>query len=140
MMKNNQRGGGWMEYIPIDKNAIPYRFDISLAGEIFTFEVNYNSRFDYFTIDVEKNKEVIMYGAKVVYGHNLFSVSNDPRLPKIAITPLDFSYVEQRVGFNNLGQTIYLFVGDTPLPPSEKFVDVAVRFDGAYSFDGNAEF
>ncbi|QVQ56271.1 hypothetical protein [Paenibacillus phage Pd_22F] len=32
-----------MEYIPIEKENIPYQFDIALGVDIFTFEVNYTA-------------------------------------------------------------------------------------------------
>lgn len=37
-----------MEYIPIEKENIPYQFDIELGADLFTLEVNYNERFDFF--------------------------------------------------------------------------------------------
>lgn len=38
----------YIEYIDIDKNEIPYSFEIELAGEIFELEVNYNQAHDFF--------------------------------------------------------------------------------------------
>lgn len=51
-----------MEYLPIEKDSIPYQFDIDLEGDIFTFEVNYNDRFDFFTLDLMRNDNVLVYG------------------------------------------------------------------------------
>lgn len=36
-----------MEFIEIEKDNIPYRFDISIAGEMFGFEVHYNADYDF---------------------------------------------------------------------------------------------
>jgi len=99
-----------MEYIEIDKEAIPYRFEIDLAGEIFIFEVHYNERFDYFAVDIEKSGEVILQGAKIVYGNPLFNFSNDPRLPKVKITPIDEAGNETRAGYDQLENTVFLAV------------------------------
>jgi hypothetical protein len=99
--------------IPIDKDDIPYRFDISLAGEIFTFEAHYNARFDYYSLDVEKDGDVLVNGEKVVYGRPLFSGLNDARLPKVEIIPYDVAGIETRAGYDQLGVTVFLFVGDS---------------------------
>jgi hypothetical protein len=101
-----------VQYMPIDKEAIPYRFEVDLSDEIFTFEVHYNARFDYFTVDIEKGGEVILYGAKLVYGNPLFNFLSDPRLPKVTITPMDEAKAEKRAGYNQLGETVYLVVED----------------------------
>lgn len=98
-----------MIYIPIDKTSIPYRFDIDLAGEIFAFEVHYNSRFDYFTVNLSKNNEVIVDGAKIVYGNPLFNIA-DSRLPKVQIVPIDESGIATKAGYNELGNTVFLSV------------------------------
>ena len=61
-----------MEYIDIEKNSIPYTFEIVLAGETFQFTVNYNSFGDFFTVDLYKNNELVRMGEKIVYGLPLF--------------------------------------------------------------------
>ena len=63
------------EYIEIDKDEIPYSFEIELAGEVFEIEVNYNQTYDFFTVDLfkdggflllEKNLSSIALYSKIV--------------------------------------------------------------------------
>jgi hypothetical protein len=99
-----------VEYISIDLAEIPYRFEIELAGEVFTFEIHYNHEFDFFTIDLEKNGEVLVYGEKIVYGRPLFSAFSDSRLPKVRIVPKDPSGQATRVGWDELETSVFLIV------------------------------
>jgi hypothetical protein len=102
-----------MIYLPIEKDLIPYQFLIDIADEEFLFDVNYNERFDFFTIDVYKDDEPIVLGEKVVYGRALFSTSpNEDKLPQYPITPFDEAGEETRVGWDNFGVSVFLFIGD----------------------------
>lgn len=98
--------------VPIDKNAVPYRFDIQLAGELFTFEVHYNARFDFFTVNLEKDGAAIIYGEKITYGVPMFSSFIDSRLPKWTITPKDVAGVETRAGYEEMSNTVFLFINE----------------------------
>lgn len=102
-----------MEYIDIDKNMIPYRFDITLEDKTYTFEVNYNALHDFFTIDLLKNGEVIVLGEKLVYGKPLFTTSKYKDIPSVCIVPYDMSEQTDRITFENLNEQVFLYiVGD----------------------------
>ncbi|NMB44741.1 MAG: hypothetical protein GX995_11525 [Clostridiales bacterium] len=102
-----------MEYIEIDKDMIPYRFDITLEGETYTFQVNYNALKDFFTIDLLKNDEIIVLGEKLVYGKPLFLSAKHKNVPKVNIIPLDISNRTDRVTFDNLNEDVFLYlIGD----------------------------
>ena len=58
--------------IEINKNLIPYSFDITLGGEIFEIGVNYNEFADMFTLSLAKDRELICSGEPIVYGVPLF--------------------------------------------------------------------
>lgn len=96
--------------IPIDTSAVPYRFEIELAAEIFEFEIHYNSMFDYYTVNLSKSGEVIVNGAKLTYGVDLFGGLNDSRLPKAKLVPRDVAGLESRVSMSNLGDTVFLYI------------------------------
>ena len=51
-----------MKYIDIEKEKIPYGFEIVLKNETFQLEVFYNTSGDFFTIDLYKNHRPIVYG------------------------------------------------------------------------------
>lgn len=98
--------------VPIIKENIPYRFEVELAREIFTFEVHYNSEHDFLTVDLEKNGEVLVYGSKLVYGEPLFPSEGAAGFPRVLLVPKDKAGKEDRVSYENLGETVFLFVGD----------------------------
>ncbi len=98
----------------IDKEAIPYYFDVNLGGETYTMAIHYNSRYDFFTAGLQKDDDVIITEDKIVYGRPLFSViEDDERLPNVTIIPLDEGGgQEERVTYENLGETVFLWVGE----------------------------
>lgn len=98
------------EYIEIEKENIPYRFEIELGIEIFEFEIRYNDTYDFFTIDLYKDGEALVYGEKIVYGVPLFSDIYDERFPAPTIIPLDPAGLESCVTFENLNETVFLMV------------------------------
>jgi hypothetical protein len=99
-----------MEYVEIEKDLIPYRFEISLSDAIFTFEVHYNSEYDFFTMDLERDGETLVTGNKLVYGVPLFTNCVDDRLPQEEIIPYDESGIHQEVTWATLGETVFLYV------------------------------
>lgn len=98
------------QYIPINKEQIPYQFELRLGAELFTFEMRYNDTYDFFTIDLWKNDEVLVYGEKVVYGVPLFTDVEDLRFPITLVTPKDISNQESQVTYENLGEMVFLVV------------------------------
>ncbi|SFL09740.1 hypothetical protein SAMN03159341_103192 [Paenibacillus sp. 1_12] len=96
--------------INIDKKKIPYRFEILLAGSLFEMEFHYNPDFNYFTVDLFKNKELIVFGEKLVYGLPLFHDIVDSRLPDVGLIPLDASGQTVEVNAQTLGETVFLTV------------------------------
>ncbi|MCY7484437.1 hypothetical protein MC059_08670 [Paenibacillus alvei] len=99
-----------MDYIDIEKDLIPYRFDISLADEMYTFEVHYNAEHDYFTVDLERDGEVLVVGEKLVYGAPLFGDVWDNRFPGVHIVPYDESENSNAVTWDALNESVFLFL------------------------------
>lgn len=99
-----------MDYIPIDKNNLPNRFDVSLLDEMYTFEVHYNMTYDFFTVTLERNGEVLAVCEKLVYGMPLFYDIFDPRFPAVQLVPFDESEVQEEVTFNNFGESVFLYI------------------------------
>lgn len=96
------------EYIEIEKALIPYRFEVELGAELFVMEIRYNELHDYFTLDLQKDGEILVYGEKVVYAMPLFNQVFDNRFPAPTIVPIDPSGKEKRVTFENLNITVFL--------------------------------
>ena len=98
-----------MEYIDIEKDLVPYRFEVDLDDELFTLEINYNPDYDFFTVDLEKDGEVLVVGEKIVYGTPLFADVWDGRYPVQTILPWDESGLSSAVTWETLGVTCFLF-------------------------------
>lgn len=101
-----------MEYIEIEKELVPYRFEVSLADTVFTFEVQYNSEYDFFTVDLERDGEVLVTAEKITYGVPLFSGIADERFPEVELFPFDESGSSEEVTWATFGETVFLYVLD----------------------------
>jgi len=99
-----------MQIIPIDKRAIPYQTTIRLAGVSYDLTFHYNLQADRFTVDLSRGGEDLVVGEPLVYGSPLFSAIYDERFPGVALIPLDPSGRSQRVGWAELGETVFLYV------------------------------
>lgn len=98
------------EHIPIEKDLIPYQFELELEQEVFTFDIQYNEIYDFFTLDVYKNDELLVVGEKLVYGEPLFNHIYTPDFPAPTIIPYDPSNHENRITWENLNETVFLII------------------------------
>jgi hypothetical protein len=96
--------------LPIEKELIPYQFEIELANELFILEIQYNKRFDFFTIDISKNEQPLVYGEKLILNRPLFDGLANIELPKVNIVPRDRAGIETRITYDNLSETVFLYV------------------------------
>jgi hypothetical protein len=99
-----------MQGIEINKDDIPYTFEMEIDEEVFQFEIRYNLRFDFFTLSLSKDNKVIVAGEKLVLGVPLFATSSSVELPNAVIVPLDLNDTENRITYENLSETVFLFV------------------------------
>lgn len=99
-----------MRYININKNLIPYRFEIVIENETFEFAVNYNDIYDYFAIDLFKNNTPIILGEKLVYKKPLFMSCFYKDIPKVLIVPYDLSEKTDRITFENMNEQVFLYM------------------------------
>lgn len=99
-----------MEILQIDTALVPYEFSVQLGVELYTFDVRYNERHDYYTVDLYHNDTLLVAGEKLMYGEPLFSDLRDERLPAPTIIPLDPSHKQDTVNAATFGKTVFLFV------------------------------
>lgn len=93
----------------INKDMIPYNFDILLASEVFNLTVNYNKKHDFFTIKLVKDTETLCEAEPVIYGTPLFKdIYQAGKFPAIDIIPTDPSGEETEATYDNLGLTVFL--------------------------------
>lgn len=91
---------------------IPYQFDIVLAGQQFTFAVDYNSEADLFTVSLYNSVgELLCAGEPLIYAFPLFhDVYRAGKFPTIDLIPLDESGHENAVTWNNFEKTVFLTI------------------------------
>lgn len=99
-----------MEYIDIEKDSIPYTFEIVLNDETFQFTINYNSVGDFFTVDLYKNSQLVRLGEKLVYEQTLFENYSYLDIPKVVISPYDTTGQALRISYDNLNEDVFLYV------------------------------
>ena len=98
------------DYIEIDKQLVPYQFNILLADEPFELYVNHNKTADLFTVSLYKNDELICT-EPVILGAPLFRDVYQPgKFPAVTIEP--YGANEDAVTYENLGETVFLTIDD----------------------------
>ncbi|WP_341320821.1 hypothetical protein NSQ62_14380 [Solibacillus sp. FSL H8-0523] len=98
------------EYINVERELIPYSFEIELGVELFEISFEYNEVSDFFTASLSKDGETLVANEKITYGEPLFSEIYDERYPAPTIVPIDESGNESRVGWDNFNKTVFLVV------------------------------
>lgn len=101
-----------MKYISIEKDQIPYEFELVLGDSTFQFEINYNSLGDFFTVTLFKDHVRIIDSYKVVYNVPLFENLGYLDIPKIIIKPLDTTGDTQAANYDSLNEDVFLYVLD----------------------------
>jgi len=102
-----------MKRIQINKDLIPYYFDILLNQELFRMEIKYNKSADLFTVGLSKNGTLLCEGEPMIYGIPLFGSIKNEHFPSVTITPIDHSGIVDAVTFDNLGRTVFLMVEES---------------------------
>lgn len=102
-----------MKYVPINKELVPYVFEIVLANEVYEILVKYNSHADLFTAALYKDGEEVCAGEPLIYGVPLWAdVYSAGKFPAVSIVPFDLSGDETDVTLTNLGETVFLYIDD----------------------------
>lgn len=98
--------------IDIDKDNIPYSFEILLGNESFEMEWNYNESAGLFTVTISKEDEVLVYNEPIIYGVPLFCDCSDSRLPALSLVPFDESGNVDTITHENFGETVFLTIDE----------------------------
>ena len=98
--------------IEINKDLVPYSFNILLADEWFELFIDYNKTADLFTVGLYRNSELVCSEA-IVLNEPLFRDVYQPKeFPAVTITPHDPSGVATMVTHENLGESVFLTIDD----------------------------
>jgi len=107
-----------MGIIEIDKNLIPYTFDIELSGRLYTIEINYNYIFDFFTIDLYLDNKPLVKSEKLILNEVLFKdIYEDKegnlneKFPTEILIPLGNNDIK-RITYDNFGKDVQLYYAE----------------------------
>lgn len=102
-----------LDFIDIDKDLIPYKFEMNIDGNTYEFDIKYNSTGDFFTVDLYKDKKALVLGEKIIYAKPLFLTCLYKDIPFTSIIPYDLSGRTKEITFENFNKDVFLFlVGD----------------------------
>ena len=98
------------DHIEINKEMIPYQFNILLADNWFEIYVNYNKTADLFTVSLYKDDELICTEPLVFWMPLFQDIYQPEKFPAIILVP--YGANETEITYENLGETVFLTVDD----------------------------
>lgn len=100
-----------MEYINIEKNNVPFSFNITLGAELFYFDIYYNKREDLYTISLyDSERNVLVHGEPLIYGVPLFIDCWDLKFPILQLIPKDEALEVGCLTKDNFNEQVFLAV------------------------------
>ena len=98
--------------ILIEKKLIPYKFSILLGAEEFILRVDYNKKYDFFTVGLEDSQgNTLCIAEPIVYGVPLWQDVQQPdKYPALRIIPYSEGTDEKKITFENFGVTTFLYI------------------------------
>ena len=100
----------YSEYIEIQKEDIPYEFEINLGNGVYKLKIHYNSFGDFFTVDLSKDNATLIQGEKLILNKPLFRNFVHVDLPSVSLIPAGRSGSAKHITYNNFGETVFLYV------------------------------
>ncbi len=98
----------------IQKELIPTRATVPIEMQVFDFEFNYNAEGDFFTVSLYQDGRLICAGEPLIYGRPLFKDGYRPgNYPLVPLVPLDEAGEETHVGWQALGNRVFLTLDTT---------------------------
>lgn len=98
------------DVINITKSLIPYHFSIALPTDIYTLSIRYNKTANLFTVGLYRDNTLICV-EPIIYGTPLFEQLYQPGIyPSIKIVPFDYSRENTAITWDNLNETVFLYV------------------------------
>lgn len=104
------------DYVPINVNDLPDVFEIILAGENYTFRIDYNDNADYYTCTIQDaDGNTLLTQEPLLMGQLVAIDIPDSRLPTVDLRILDETGQSDDAGKGELGTgnvQLYLDVVD----------------------------
>lgn len=105
-----------MYIIPLEKEKVPYQFDITLDKQLYTLKLYYNLSFDFFTMDLIKGDTILVSQEKLVLKQFLFrdcyedkDHNLNPNFPSGLFYVGTTDNTIKRVSYTNLADTVQLY-------------------------------
>ena len=97
-------------YVPVDVDNLPDIFDIQLAGEIFTFRIDYNSIADYYNCTIMKDGKVLLAQEPLLLGNLIGAGIPNTDLPWTDLRVLDPTGRATDAGNGKFGVSVQLYL------------------------------
>lgn len=115
------------DYIPVEKEALPERFDIELGIQLFNLQFNYNETGDFFTVDLytkgDEGEDVpLILGEKLVLGLPLWGSIRRDDIPAPTLIPMDVGNQATRITYENFMESVFLYIADGGGPDDDTTV------------------
>ncbi|CAM3085036.1 hypothetical protein SAMN04487792_1562 [Lactobacillus bombicola] len=98
------------QYVPIDTDNLPDIFDITLAGDLYVFRVDYNSVADFYTATIQKDGRTIVTQEPLVLGQLVAIDIPDPDLPTVDLRVIDETGQAKDAGEQNFGDLVQIYL------------------------------
>lgn len=98
------------QYIPVNTNDLPDIFDITLAGEVYTLRMDYNSVADFYTLTIMQDGETLLEQEPLVLNQLVGIDIPDSRLPRTDIRVMDEANNAKDAGKGELGYDVQLYL------------------------------
>lgn len=98
------------QYIPINTDDLPDIFDITLAGEVYTLRLDYNSVADFYTLTIMQDGETLLEQEPLVLNQLVGIDIPDSRLPRTDIRVMDEANNAKAAGKGELGYDVQLYL------------------------------
>lgn len=105
------------DVINFDKGELPERFEIDFYNQTVILQFDYNETGDFFTVDLyeigEDGEDVpIVLGEKLTLGRPLWEDIPRFDIPAPTLIPLDIGMKAQRITFENMNDSVFLYILD----------------------------
>lgn len=98
------------QYIPVNTDDLPDIFDITLAGEVYTLRLDYNSVADFYTLTIMQDGETLLEQEPLVLDQLIGIDIPDSRLPRTDIRVMDEANNAKDAGKGELGYDVQLYL------------------------------
>lgn len=98
------------QYIPVDVNDLPDIFDITLAGAVYTFRIDYNKVADYYTATIMQDDQVLLMQEPLILNNLVGFNLPDERLPRTDIRVMDESRNAVDAGEGEFGIQVQMYL------------------------------